>query len=143
VRIATYLEEKKPACTPTRKWWIVMLCLDSVATILSATCTGLQGLTTLLHQQVSQFEQLKATLSDMCRINGPRSSEECAGLNSEAFVFRVALSVTLADAIAFIKDQRKFVIDSFAEIGDEEATDISCMVGSLFLGAHLRNCGHC
>jgi hypothetical protein len=134
VRIASYLEEKKPACMPTRKWWIVMLCLDSVATILSATCTGLQGLTTFLHQQVSQFEQLKATLSDMCWINGPHSSEECAVLNAEAFIFRDAFSVKLADAIAFIKDQGTFVIDSLAEIGDEEATDISRMIGNLFLG---------
>jgi hypothetical protein len=112
----------------------LMLCLDSVATILSATCTGLQGLTTLLHQQVSQFEQLKATLSNICRINGPHSSEECAGLNAEAIVIRDAFSVKLADAIAFIKNQGTFVINSLAELGDEEATDISRMVGNLFLG---------
>jgi hypothetical protein len=42
--------------------------------------------------------------------------------------------VKLADAIAFIKDQGTFVIDSLAEIGDEEATDISRMIGNLFLG---------
>ena len=45
VRVSLYLDEKKPACTPTADWWILLLCLDSVANILAETGMCLQGLT--------------------------------------------------------------------------------------------------
>ena len=50
VRVVEYLNAKKPACTPTVDWWIVLLCLNSVATVLSSVAASLQGLSTLLSQ---------------------------------------------------------------------------------------------
>ena len=62
VRFWSYLDKKKPACTPTADWWILLLCLDSVETILAETVMCLQGLTTFLSQQLAQFKLLAASL---------------------------------------------------------------------------------
>ncbi|KAI9911291.1 hypothetical protein PsorP6_009055 [Peronosclerospora sorghi] len=55
VRVSEYLEGKKPACNPPVGWWIILLCLDSVATVLARTCSLLQGLSTLLSQKQADF----------------------------------------------------------------------------------------
>jgi hypothetical protein len=56
---------------------------DIVAIVLSATCTGLHGLTTLFSQQAAQCDQINAALFDMCRINGPHCTEEISELDAE------------------------------------------------------------
>ena len=82
VRVLSYLDEKKPACTPTADWWILLICLDSVANILAETVMCLQGLTTLLYQQLAQFKVLAVSLLEMCTVAGPLSTKQLTGLDS-------------------------------------------------------------
>ena len=88
VRVSSYLDEKKPACTPTADWWFLLLCLDSVVTILAETVMCLQGLTTLLYQQLAQFKVLAASLLEMCTVAGPLSTEQLAGIDLGMVVSR-------------------------------------------------------
>lgn len=71
VRIVTYLYNKNPVCKPSLSVWIMVLSLDYVTTVLSATCSSLQVLRTLLSQQDAQFKLMCASLSEMCTIYGP------------------------------------------------------------------------
>ena len=81
VRVTKYLNAKKPACTPTVDWWIVLLCLDSVATILSSTDMRLQGLSTLLSQQEVKLKKLCVNLSEMCKVESPLSATQLEVVN--------------------------------------------------------------
>lgn len=47
VRVTDYLNAKKPACTLTADWRVVVLCTDCVATVHHSTVTRLQRLSTL------------------------------------------------------------------------------------------------
>ena len=84
--VLLYLGEKKPVCMPTVDRWILLLCLNSVATILAETVTCMQGLSTLIYQQLAQFKVLAASLSEMCTVAGPLSSNQLTGIKSGTVV---------------------------------------------------------
>ena len=81
VRVTKYLNAKKPACTLTVDWWIVLLCLDSVATILSSTDIRLQGLSTFLSQQEVKLKKLCVNLSERCKVESPLSATQLEVVN--------------------------------------------------------------
>lgn len=56
VELFEYLYKKKPAFKPNLAWWLVIMGLDSVASVLSRVVTRLQGLPTLLGEQEAQLE---------------------------------------------------------------------------------------
>lgn len=136
VRVVEYLVTKKPVCTPTNDWWIVLLCLDSVATALSHTASSLQDLSTFLAQQDAQLKALGASLSKMCRVSGPLSTGQIAALNFDTALRRGKYSVAFADAKTFIKDQGTFAIDTMAAIPPSRAEAITCAVANLFAGLY-------
>jgi hypothetical protein len=114
----------------------MLLCLDSVATVLSSTVSKLQGLSTLLSQQEAQFKELRASLSEMCKVEGPCSAEELAALDSATALSRRPFSVAFADATTFIRDQGTFVIDTLATSSPESAVAITRSVANLFAGLY-------
>ena len=92
-----YLDAKRPAYMPKLDWWTVLLCLDSVATVLSLTVSRSQGLSTLLLQQEAELKQLCALLSEMCKIDSPFLAEQVMMIDMVT-----ALSQGLY-AVAFVK----------------------------------------
>jgi hypothetical protein len=62
VRIHLYLVKKNPVCTPTPKWWIVMLFIDLVSTDATMTYRSLQGLVTTVSQQCQGLKKLSQLL---------------------------------------------------------------------------------
>jgi hypothetical protein len=136
VRVIEYLDAKKPACTPTIDWWIVLLCLDSVATVLSSTVTRLQGLSTLLSQQDAELKKLCANLSEMCKVEGPLPAAQLEAVDSATALTRGEFLVTFVHATDFIRDQGTFVIDSLAAMQPERSAAITQSVANLFAGLY-------
>ena len=136
VRVLLYPDEKKPAFTPTADWWILLLYLDSVATIIAETGMCLQGLKTLLSQQLAQFKVLAVSLLEMCTVAGPLSTKQLTGLDSGTVVSQGLYSVAFADAKAFIRYQGVFVMDVFAALPPEGADAIVPNVANLFSGLY-------
>ena len=57
--------EKNPVCTPTPKWWIVMLFIDLVSTAATMTYRSLQGLVTTVSQQHQGLKKLSQLLINL------------------------------------------------------------------------------
>lgn len=131
-----HLKEKVPACNPSKEWWIVLFCLDSVATLLSATCQSLQGHTILLSQQAAQLSRLCASLSELCYVNGPLSGDDIAHLNLNQCATRGSYAVKVCDALVYVRYHGTFVIDCLAAFNGEEVTRIGKMIGTLFVGLY-------
>ena len=102
VRVTKYLNAKKPACTPTVDWWIVLLCLESVATVLSSTVMRLQGLSTLLSQQEAKLKKLCANLLEMCKVEGPLSATQLEAVDLATAVTQGEFLISFVHATAFI-----------------------------------------
>ena len=137
VRVSEYLQEKKPACKPPVGWWITLLCLDAVATVLAKTCSRLQGLSTLLSQQQADFSELCVVLSDMCLVKGPLSEEDFPESDLPvAHVRRGEYMVSYADALVYIRDQGIFVIDTMETLPETDATNIVISIANLFAGLY-------
>lgn len=134
VRVTEYVNTKKPACTLTVDQWIVLLCLDYVATVLSSTVTRLQGLSTLLSEQKAELEKLCASLSKMRKIEGPLSVTQLEAVDSATTLTRGEFSVTIVGATTFIRDHGAFVIDSLKTIPRERSAAITRSVVNLFAG---------
>lgn len=136
VRVVSYLEEKQPSCAPSLSWWILLLCVDSVATVLAATCSRLQGLSTLLSQQEAQLKELVASLSEMCTVTGPHSDASIAALDPTVSARRGSYAVTSEAALAFIRDQGSFVIDALTRLPPNDVSSIALGVANLFAGLY-------
>eukprot|EP00171_Calliarthron_tuberculosum_P002966 IDg2966t1 len=131
------VQQKQPACAPSLNWWILVLCLDSVATVLAATCSRLQGMSTLLSQQEAQLRELSATLSEMCAVTGPLSDASIAALDPTVPRARCgSYVVTCAAALAFIRDQGSFVIDALTLLPPNDVSSIAQSVANLFAGLY-------
>ena len=129
VRVFEYLNAKKPACTPTVNWWIVLLCLDSIATFLSSVAMRLQGLSTLL-------SKLCANLFEMCKVEGPLSAMQLEAVDLATAVTQGDFLVSFVHATTIIQDQGTFVIDSLETIQPERSAAITQSVANLFTGLY-------
>ena len=133
--ICEYLDEKKPACTPSLAWWIQLLALDAVASEITAVVSSLQGLSTLLNQQKTQLEELIQSLMSLCPVQGPSNDKilvEIGGAGDH--VIRGSFSVALADVRTFIEDQGNFVMDALEALTVEESDVVFGSIAGLFVG---------
>ena len=119
---------------PTTDWWIVLLCLGSIAIILSLTISNLQGLSTLISQQEAQLKELCASLSEICKAEGPWSAEQLAVLELSTSLSLGLFFVEFSDATTFIQYQRMFVIGTLEKILPESTVAITQSDAKLFTG---------
>lgn len=161
VEISEYLDEKNPACKPDVVWWVVLIGLDSVASVLSKVVKRLQGLSTLLGEQKAQLEELVVTLcksellyehccssapanvlllgslGELCPVSGPHNESTLAQLmaNEQTHVVRGAYSAKLSDARLFLDDLGSFVMNTLANHLDaEQVRSIESSIARLFVG---------
>jgi len=87
VRVIEYLNAKEPVCKPTVDWWIVLLCLGSVATVLSSTVKRLQGISTSLFQHEAELKKLCANLSEIFKVEGPLSAVQLEAVDSATCLY--------------------------------------------------------
>lgn len=121
--IISYIDDKSHACKPTLDWWIVIVCLHSVATILFVSC--LQRPNTLFGQHVVQFKKLNATLVDIYKVNMPIFDDNFVSLDLDVpRVLRGPYTMTFVDAKDFGKNQGMFVIYLFANLTPNRFTAI-------------------
>ena len=65
VRVQQYLEEKKPSCTPSPEWLIVIILVEKISAEATKTFRSLQGLTTLLCAQHEGLVKLHTIYSNL------------------------------------------------------------------------------
>ena len=114
----------------------MLLCLQSMATVLSLTVSKLQGLSALISQQEAQLKELCSSLSEMCKVQGPLSAEQLAALDLTIAISQDDFSVAFVDATTFIQDQGMFVIDILETIPSENVVAIMGSIANLFAGLY-------
>lgn len=140
VRVFEHLKVATSAPDVPPEWWILVMCLDTVAQILGKTFRSLQGLTTLLANQEAQLKGLIVSLNELCKIEGPHQERELARLKPTEHVIKGEYSVALADAHDYINDQGLYVQGAYRKLQEdapEEVDQIKRDVAGLFLGLFL------
>lgn len=130
-------DEKKPACKPDVDCWVVLIGLDSVASMLSRVVARLQGLATLLGEQETQLGGIFVTLCELCPVSGPHGESTLAqvGFNEQSHVIRGAYSAKLSDARLFLDDLISFVLNTLLNRLDaEQVQGIKRFIAKLFAG---------
>ena len=138
VQVTQYLDAKRPAYMPKLHWWIALLCLDSVATVLSLTVSRLQGLHTFLLQQEAEVIQLCASLSEMCKIDCPFLAEQVMTIDMVTALSQGLYAVAFVNAKTFIQDQGTFLIDILETIPPESTAAITWSIANLFAVITMR-----
>jgi hypothetical protein len=89
-----------------------LLALDKIATELSDVVIRLQGLTTLVGQQMVHLEALVVTLSGICAVIGPHDEASIADIDDRTTNARGSYSTTVSDVRRFMQKLGSFVMQS-------------------------------
>jgi hypothetical protein len=101
-----YFKEKKPACSPDDKWWIVVFSLHAFVSTFNLCLKKIQGLTTLLCKQKHRINELSKTLIKEGYVDGP---VDAFHENNAECVICGKFRVTYKNAKKLIQDQGTFV----------------------------------
>ncbi|KAG7338215.1 hypothetical protein IV203_031377 [Nitzschia inconspicua] len=76
IRLFQHFSEKKPACTPSMEWWLVVIIIQGLVERIEKTFSAMQGTRTLVCEQRQLLTALKQDIKERCYINGPMTDEE-------------------------------------------------------------------
>jgi hypothetical protein len=80
VRLMRHFTEKKPACTPSIEWWIVVAVIYPLVQRVEATFIAVQCMNTLMCEQKSQSSKLVSDMQNRANIEGPITAQVHARL---------------------------------------------------------------
>jgi hypothetical protein len=80
VRLMRHFTEKKPACTPSIEWWIVVAVIYPLVQRVEATFISVQGMNTLVCEQKEQFSKLLCDMQVRTNVEGPMTAQDHARL---------------------------------------------------------------
>ena len=81
VQLMRHFTEKKPACTPSSEWWIVVSILSyPLVQRVEATFFAVQGMNTLMHEQEAKLSKLESHVQNQANIEGPMTDQDHARL---------------------------------------------------------------
>jgi len=76
MRLLQHVEEKKPLCTPSVDWWLMVFIIQPMVERAEETFVALQGMNTLVCEQAQQLTRLQTDIMMRCNIQGPLSDHE-------------------------------------------------------------------
>lgn len=76
IRLLQHFATKKPACTPSKEWWIVVEVVQSLVERIERTFLAMQGMKTLVCEQRQFLQKLEHDIKSRCNIKGPMTNEE-------------------------------------------------------------------
>ncbi|KAG7363603.1 hypothetical protein IV203_026964 [Nitzschia inconspicua] len=76
IRLFRHFSEKKPACTPSMEWWLLVIIIQGLVERIEKTFSAMQGTTTLVCEQRQLLTALKQDIMERCYIKGPITDEE-------------------------------------------------------------------
>ena len=124
--VQAYLNEKKPPCAPSTEWWVFIIFVGKVSCEASYTFRSLEGLTTLVSQQLEGLLQLHATYVSWFQATGPLSEEASTAVDLETSVLSEdkKYAIKFDDVNAVLEDLGNYVIAAIDEVGLEAMTPI-------------------
>ncbi|KAH6587745.1 hypothetical protein BASA50_011136 [Batrachochytrium salamandrivorans] len=145
IAVQAYLDEKLPSCRPSAAWWVLMMTVHSFAQEASLVFTRLQGMTTLVSQQVVELSNLSQTFCRLVGGKGPLLQSELqamaeAAADSGGHVATGEFAAPLSNVEQFVRGLGTFVSAKLDEIPAENGTRLHVLrlVGLAFLSAALQ-----
>lgn len=83
LRLLRHFEEKKPACTPSSEWWVVVEVIQALVSRIEKTFVAMQGMKTLVCEQRNLLTKLQHDIKMRCRVKGPMTDEEIVAFSNE------------------------------------------------------------
>ena len=123
-----HFTEKKPACTPSIKWWIVVAIIYPLVQRVEATFISVQGTNTLVCEQKERFSKLLCDMQVRTNVEGPMTAQDHA-CPFPPMPEEQAL-VTPQDFSKALRNQRDRLL---AKVSDEDIEDIDAQF------RHLNN----
>jgi hypothetical protein len=80
VRLIQHFDQKKPACTSSTDWWIVVAVIYPLVQRVELTFKSVQGLNTLVCEQKSQLSKLLCNMQVHTNVEGPMTAQDHARL---------------------------------------------------------------
>ena len=112
VRLLVHFAEKRPRCTPSTEWWLVVVIIQALVDRIEKTFTVMQGMKTLVCEQRQLLTVLEQDIKACCNIKGPMTDEE----TEEFFI-----ALTNDPSHGFQKENylvtKPEVVDSIDEVG--------------------------
>ena len=112
VRLLVHFAEKRPRCTPSTEWWLVVVIIQALVDRIEKTFTAMQGMKTLVCEQRQLLTVLEQDIKARCNIKGPMTDEE----TEEFFI-----ALTNDPSHGFQKENylvtKPEVVDSIDEVG--------------------------
>ena len=97
-----HLDNKKPHCTPPKRWWIFLFAVHAFADEARRVLFGLQGLTTLLSEKRSRPAGLVNTYCQISSMSGPLTANIIAAVDTTTAEVHSCYVLTHAKAKIFI-----------------------------------------
>ena len=91
VRLIQHFNEKKPACTPSKEWWIVVGVIYPLVERVESTFCAVQGMNTLVCEQRAQLTKLVHDMQMRTNVQGPMNADDRARLFPAAEEEQIAL----------------------------------------------------
>ncbi|KAG7362784.1 hypothetical protein IV203_026144 [Nitzschia inconspicua] len=76
IRLFQHFSEKKPACTPSMEWWLVVIIIQGLVERIEKTFSAMQGTRTLVCKQRQLLTALNQDIKERCYIKDPMTDEE-------------------------------------------------------------------
>lgn len=123
-RVQAHLDDRQPACTPKKGWWIAVFVLQNVMVLCNKYMIELQGKQLLLSQQKQILERLRQRLMHLGNVQSSMSSI----LNSDDVQQIGSFSMSHQSAKAFVLNLGDlYAVESYQELEREDPVEFEEM----------------
>ena len=142
IDVQAHLDDKRPPCRPSSGWWVLMMAMHSFAQESSLVFTRIQGLTTLVSQQVAELSNLSRTFCRLVGGKGPLIQSEVEVMaqvtaESGGLVVVDTFAAPVASIELFIRGLGTFVSSKLDEVPSEDGVRLQLikLVSTMFMSA--------
>ncbi|PXF40384.1 hypothetical protein BWQ96_09902 [Gracilariopsis chorda] len=137
IAVQAHLDDKLPPCRPSAAWWVLMMAVHSFGKEASLVFTCIQGMTTLVSQQVVELSNLSQTFCRLVGCKVPVLQSELQSMAGGGVVTVGSFAARIADVKQFVCGHGSFVSSKLDEIPTENGAlhHALQLIGAAFLSA--------
>ena len=133
IRIFSYLDDKRPACTPTASWWVLCAAVQRFSCEVAITFKLLQGLPTHVAQQRAYLTKLFESLLSHVGGRGPLIQSELELVDEQSHVISGEFVVSHASIREFIHSLGSFVSDQLGQLDKSAVDELLLQIGQMYM----------
>jgi branched-subunit amino acid transport protein len=123
-QLLTHIEEKHPASSPPRLWWVALLAMHHFTSRTAIAFRSIQGLTTLADQQQAALSDLINYFIEDVGLTGPLTADSIAVLDPSTHVISGCYAVALSSVQEFLCGLATWVDTLVSERDEREQKEL-------------------